>query len=101
MSEVLKDALERWENTVTEAYEIVKTVEVVVNRQIYRLEVMKAHGTGQFKGEEWYEVEGWHYTKQNGEEALTRIQPKIPWLRVDSAELALNRAINWLVNGTI
>jgi hypothetical protein len=101
MSEVLKSALDKWKNNVTEAKEIVRTAELVINHKIYRLEVIKVHGTGQFKGQEMYEVYGWCYTEQSGERVLASIQPGIPWINAPTAEFALDRAINWLVTGDI
>ncbi len=97
----MKRALDKWKSKVTEAKEIVNTVELVINRHIYRLEVIKVHGTGQFKGKEMYEVYGYFYPDKIGEHVMTPIQPSIPWINAPTAEFALDRAINWLVTGDI
>ena len=101
MSDVLKEALEMWPNAVAEAREVVKTVEVVVNRETYRLDVKRNYGVGTFEGKFWFDVRVWRYKWGTETTETSLVYHEVPWLNEDSAELALYRAISFLATGTI
>jgi hypothetical protein len=81
---------------ITEAYEILKTVEVVKDgRQRYRLDVIKS-----LKNEEYYDVRLFIYEDWAEYKRLIVTHEK-PWLKEPTPELALRCAINFILTGNI
>jgi hypothetical protein len=115
MESNLKEIVEKYKN-ITEAYEIIKTVEIVKDRQLYRIEVIK----NQNKNDECFEVRCWQYLNiniqpsypketKNGKDSyesprkdiMMQVSLKVPALCAKSAEMALRMAIHYLSTGDI
>ena len=76
---------------ITEAYEIVKTVEVVHNRQIYRVEVLDCYTSLPI----YYSINCWKYNKEPNEMDIF-VQYKLPEINQQGPDLALHQALNFL-----
>ena len=91
---------------LTEAYEVVKTVEVVHNRRIYRIDVIKCYSTPPVHYEVRYWKREWVVLQQgdmtNGkfdnkpENMWVLVQSSLPWVHSDDPEGALHQALNFL-----
>jgi hypothetical protein len=115
MESNLKEIVEKYKN-ITGAHEIVKTVEVVKNRQLYRIEVIKS----QTNNDESFEVRCWQYLNINVQpsypkeikygkdlyesprkDIMTQVSLNVPSLFARSSEMALRMAIHYLSTGDI
>jgi len=91
---------------LTEAYEVVKTVKVVHNRQIYRINVLKCYSNPpvHYEAESWKQE--WVVLQQgdmtNGkfdkkpENMWVLVWSSLPWVHMDDPEIALHQALNFL-----
>lgn len=91
---------------LTEAYEVVKTAEVVHNRQIYRIEVLKCYT----KPPIHYQTECWKYESvvlqqsdktgdkydREAERMWVLVKSSLPWVHQYDPETALHQALNFL-----
>lgn len=91
---------------LTEAYEVVKTAEVVHNRQIYRIEVLKCYSNPPV----FYQVACWKYESvvlqqsdmtggkfdREPEGMTILVKRSLPWVHQYDAEIALHQALNFL-----
>jgi len=81
---------------ITETYEILRTVEIVVATIQYRIELVERRG-----GEEkFYDTIVWRYERKALDETIL-VKYMIPWLHEVSPELALYRTIKYLATGDI
>jgi hypothetical protein len=89
-----KDPLEEYKNFgISEAYDVVRTVELVKGGRAYRLEVQRACGHSPMH----YEVRGWQEKEINGESIWARVL-SLPSMYGPSPEMALGRALSeWFI----
>jgi hypothetical protein len=91
---------------LTEAYEVVKTVEVVHERQIYRINVLKCysnpplHYQAEYWKQEWVVLQQGDMTGGKFDHEPERmhlwVRADLPWVHTDDPEIALHQALSFL-----
>jgi len=101
MEDILEEVRRFKDKNVTEVSEVVRTVELVIKRKKYRIEVRK-RVLGELRDEDiFYEVKCWYYGSNSGDLDKLYSYTDFPWLNVNSERLALNRAISYLTTNDI
>jgi hypothetical protein len=107
----MDNALENYKKypDLTEAYEVVKTVEVVHRRKIYRIEVLKCfsnppvHYETECWKREWVVLQQGDMTEgkfdNKPENMWVLVQSSLPEVHSDDPERALQQALNFLTGG--
>ena len=104
----MTDVLENYKKYpgLTEAYEVVKMVEVVHERRIYTINVLKSYSNSSVH----YQTECWQHEsvvlqqsdrssgKFDNEPAnmLVLVRSSLPWVHADDPEIALHQSLNFL-----
>ena len=104
----MNDVLENYKEypSLTEAYEVVKAVEVVHNREIYRIDILKCYSNPPVH----YQAECWKYEHvvlqqsdmtggkfdNKPEKMVVLVKSSLPSVYMDNPEIALHQALNFL-----